>query len=204
MMPMPDGPPPEGGGVGPGRRSSISPFKLVGIGCLVCLLLGLGCAGLFGALIWKGTSDARPGAEAFLGRLQGNDAAEAWKESHPEFQRDHSPELLASVMERVGEVMGPLGGWNLQGTYVEDTSAGKMVSLTYGGTFANGAGTITVVMKDSGEGYRMHSFNVASPLFDAMTKCPRCAYPCSPGTRFCPKCGASVESGESSPPPGGE
>ncbi len=166
------------------------------MGCLVCFLLGIGCVAAFGIFVAKGTGDAKPDADAFLVRLQNSDAAGAWHESHPEFRSEHSQETLASVMQRTSEVMGPLTAWNLTGTFVESNTGGKFVRLTYAGTFGNGAGTITVVMKGSPEGrrgYQMHSFNIASPLFDKKAACPNCSYPCEPGTRFCPKCGAALE-----------
>lgn len=56
-------------------RSAITPIRLVDTGCLVCFLLGIGCIGALGIIIARGTGDAKPDADAFLERLQHNDAA---------------------------------------------------------------------------------------------------------------------------------
>lgn len=99
-------------------------------------------------------------------------------------------------MQRTTEVMGPRSSWNLSGTFVDSPTNGSFARLTYSASFANGPATTTNVMKGNPEAnrrYQVHSFNIASPLFDQTIPCPGCSYPCDPGTRFCPKCGAALQ-----------
>lgn len=77
----------------------------IGIGCVVLLLIGLVCAGLFGGLAWLGFDmykDTTGAADAFLGKLGGGDIAGAYQSGATALQQQQTLEEFTAQAKALG------------------------------------------------------------------------------------------------------
>jgi len=175
--------------MGGGEGKSNTLWIVLGVLGAVSLLCcgGVGVMGFFGARqVANNLGGFEEGLREIVADLAGESGAaaeevctvflaehqvdDAWERTSEEFRATTDRDGLQGLHDRVAGVMGDLESMRIR-TYDVNTRVGsrpgKLHSLVYDGTFANGDATIAITLREAEGEFLLERIDVDSPLFAA-------------------------------------
>ena len=142
-------------GNGPPRKPSRVLPIVLGVAALLIALIALGVVSAVRSL--SGTSSAATAvANSFVAAIGAHDFRGASALCAPQEQAHMSPSALKGLEALVEQTQGSYVSAGVPAWYVQNWNGQTSVRLTYRARYANGAETITVVMVNTADGYRVY------------------------------------------------
>lgn len=167
-------------------------------GC--ALLVVVACGGLLYMGYRSADTAVSPRIDEMFAAIEAGSFADTY-ETHTTgaLRQSASKQEYTALGNAIALRLGELKSKSLRAIKMRQHNASSYVEVSYAATFDRGSGTIDAQLEKEGSEWKFVSFRVNSPVFAqalAGINCSECGEPHEAGARFCPSCGAAVQSGD--------
>lgn len=162
-------------------------------------LVVLACAGLLYMGYRSADTTVSPRIDEMFAAIEAGSFADTY-ETHTtaELRASASKQEYAALGNAIALRLGNIESKSLRAFKMRQHNASSYIEASYAATFEKGSGTIDAKLEKEGGEWKFASFRVNSPIFAqalAAVTCSACGEPHGADARFCPACGAAVQSG---------
>jgi hypothetical protein len=180
----------------------MSTGKIIAIVLAIVAAIGVGMVALCGGLLYMGYRSASESATPQIGRLfaaidKGTFADTYETMTTSEYRHITSQQQHADIGSAIAARLGAIKSKSLTRFNLRQMNANSYIDVDYNATFEKASGTISARLKSEGGQWKFVTFRVQSPEFQkdlATAKCAKCGAPHTADAKFCPACGATIES----------
>lgn len=165
------------------------------------LMVGLAVFFLF-RTYQQGGAEITPRIDALFQAIDDQNFGSTYlTETTSEFRNNVTIESYENIGKQISSRLGNLESKTISEFKYNFNSSGTFYDVSYDAQFEKGTGNIHATLKKIEETWKIHNFQVNSPLLIQDLKpveCQACGKAHSAGAKFCPHCGAGIDAKSSS------